>query len=59
MLSGDTAADTFVSLEQTVAVVGVVFKFPLGSEQTSHFTDVAAALRDCWFPLAMNSHHCL
>ena len=33
-----------LSDEHTVAGLGVVFKYPLGSVQTSHFTDVAHAL---------------
>ncbi len=30
--------------EQTVVGVGVVFKYPLGSVQASHFTDITDAL---------------
>ena len=43
--SGGTAADTSVSFarwqqgEQTVAGVGVVFQYPLGPVQISHFTN--------------------
>ncbi len=46
----EKAADSSVSLsrlqqcEQTADGVGVVFQSLLGSEQTSHFTDVTDAL---------------
>ena len=49
-VSGGTAAYTSVSFarwrqgEQSVALVGVVFQYPLGSGQTFHFTDVTDAL---------------
>ena len=48
--AGAAAADTCVSLvrwqqgERTLAVVAVNFCHPLGSVQTSHFTDITEAL---------------
>ena len=52
--SGGTAADTSVSLarwqqgEQTVAGMGAVFQYRLGSEQTTQLTNVASL--DRWVP---------
>lgn len=50
LLPVGTAADTCVCFargqqgEQTVAGLCVVFQYPSGSEQTSHFTDVTRLL---------------
>lgn len=52
--SGGTASDTFVSFarwqqgEQNVAGVGVVFYYPLGFAQTSHFQSVPRAFWYLW-----------